>query len=103
MLCMLLFCNSSTREAVTKDSCTDEIASLWQGEPMFLSLPGSADAHTVKVNKEKRLIVGLENTMKLLSNEIGKEVPGVVSVGFCWSSTLACGVNGALATGQSGT
>lgn len=55
---------------------------MWQGEPMFLSLPGSVDAHTVKVNKDKRLIVGLENTMKLLSTEIGKEVPGVVSVGI---------------------
>lgn len=55
---------------------------------MFLSLPGSSDAHTVKVNKEKRLIVGLENTMKLLSNEIGKEVPGVVSVGFSGARRL---------------
>ena len=50
-----------------------------EGEPMFLSLPGSADAHTIKVNKEKRLIVGLEHTMRLLSSEIAKEVPGVVS------------------------
>jgi hypothetical protein len=51
-----------------------------QGVPMFLSLPGSSEAHTVKVNESKRLIVGLEATMKLLSKEIGKEVPGVVSV-----------------------
>jgi len=50
---------------------------------MFLSLPGSSEAHTVKVNQDKRLIVGLEATMKLLSKEIGKEVPGVVSVSYC--------------------
>jgi len=50
-----------------------------EGEPMFLALPGSTEAHTIKVNEERRLIVGLERTMTLLSNEIGKEVPGVVS------------------------
>jgi len=51
----------------------------YEGEPMFLSLPGGTEAHTIKVNKERRLIVGLEGTMQLLSKEIGKEVPGVVS------------------------
>lgn len=51
-----------------------------EGEPMFLSLPGSTDAHTVKVNKENRRIVGLEKTMDILAKDIGKEVPGVVSV-----------------------
>jgi hypothetical protein len=50
-----------------------------EGIPMFLSLPGSVEAHTVKVNKEKRLIVGLEATMLILAKEIGKEIPGVVS------------------------
>jgi hypothetical protein len=68
------------RESLKHSGKGLRVRDMRQGTPMFLSLPGSTDAHTIKVNEEKRLIVGLEGTMKLLAKEIGKEVPGVVSV-----------------------
>jgi len=47
-----------------------------QEETVFLRLTGSLDAHTVKINKEKRYLVALEATMKILEKDLITEVPG---------------------------
>ncbi|KAJ1469458.1 hypothetical protein T484DRAFT_1851727 [Baffinella frigidus] len=41
-----------------------------QEETVFLRLTGSLDAHTVKINKEKRYLVALEATMKILEKDL---------------------------------
>uniref|UniRef100_A0A7S4K9S8 Uncharacterized protein n=1 Tax=Guillardia theta TaxID=55529 RepID=A0A7S4K9S8_GUITH len=49
-------------------------------ETMFLMLSGSMKPQTVKINRSKRFLVCLEQTMDVLEHELAKEVPGIFRV-----------------------
>eukprot|EP00960_Hanusia_phi_P039364 753861-Hanusia_phi.AAC.12 len=49
-------------------------------ETIFLMLAGSMKPQTVKVNRSKRFLVCLEETMNVLEVELTKEVPGIIRV-----------------------